>query len=424
MPSGGASPSGGALSSGGAEASGGAPTSGGASSGGETSSGGSAPIDCAASDSCVDFTTVQQEIDGFGAASVGNGLLSTAVLDASFSNDTNQQMGLSVLRVEIVVGGESDWETEKSNATNAKARGVQTVMATPWSPPASMKTNGSTVSGELRTDAYADYAAYLKSFYDYMDGAVDIISVQNEPNVRVDYISTDWNADQLLNFTRDYAQDIGAPFMMPETFNFDTSYSDPTLNDPTAESHVSYIGLHLYGAQMKTYSLAVEKNKKIWMTEYFYNGEDIGTLMQMAKNIMDCLDHEMNAYVWWFLAVPDCNLVTDSGALQNKAYIMAQFSKFIRPGSHRVGVAFEAQSGVYVQAFDGPKHVIVALNQNNSSKTQTFTISRGTFANAHQYTTSNSKKLSDDGAVDVTNGSFTVTLDAQSLTTFVADGSG
>ena len=82
------------------------------------------------------------------------------------------------------------------------------------------------------------------------------------------------------------------------------------------------------------------------------------------------------------------------------------------------------QNGVCVQAFDGPKRVIVALNQHNSGRSQTFTISSGRFTNARQYTTSNSKDLSDAGAVGVTNGSFTVALDAQSLTTFVADGTG
>ena len=119
---------------------------------------------------------------------------------------------------------------------------------------------------------------------------------------------------------------------MPEPFNLDTAYSDPTLNDAVAESHVSYIGWHLYDAQMKTCSLAVEKNR---MTDFCYNGENVGSLIQMAKNIMNCLKHQMNAYV--------------------------------------------------------------ALNQNNSATPQTSTISRGAFANVHQYTTSASKKLSDEG---------------------------
>jgi glucuronoarabinoxylan endo-1,4-beta-xylanase len=253
-------------------------------------------------------------------------------------------------------------------------------------------------------------------------GNVDVISVQNEPNIKVTYLSATWSATQLYNFTKNNAQDIGAPFMMPETYNYDTSYSDSTLNDPIAASHVNYIGLHLYGSTMKTYALAVTQQKKIWQTEHYYNPEDIGTMMTMGKEIMDCLANQMNAYVWWYLRMPGCNLITSSGAILNKGYIMAQFSKYIRPGSHRVTATYQPQSSVNVQAFSGTNNVIVALNRNTSAKSQTFTISSGNFTNVHRYTTSNTKKLSDDGTVAVTNNSFTVSLDAQSMTTFVADG--
>ena len=49
-----------------------------------------------------------------------------------------------------------------------------------------------------------------------------------------------------------------------------------------------------------TYDLAVQKGKKIWMTEYFLDPEDIGTMLTMAKQIMDCFENEMNAYIWWY----------------------------------------------------------------------------------------------------------------------------
>jgi hypothetical protein len=84
---------------------------------------------------------------------------------------------------------------------------------------------------------------------------------------------------------------------------------------------------------------------------------------------------------------------------------------------------YSPQSGVTVMAFAGAKNVIVAVNQNTSSKTQTFTVSKGVFANPKRYTTSSSKRLADAGTTTVANGSFTATLDAQSITTWVAEGS-
>jgi glucuronoarabinoxylan endo-1,4-beta-xylanase len=320
------------------------------------------------------------------------------------------------------VGGQSAWGTEKSNATNAKANGAKYVMATPWSPPASMKSNSNTIAGELNPSSYGDYAAYLKSYAQYMGSAVDVISIQNEPNVKVTYVSCTWSPTQLFNFMKNNAQDVGVPIMMPETYNYDTSYSDPVLNDTVAASHLSHIGLHLYGAQIKAYTLAVQKQKKIWMTEHFFDPEDAGNMMSMAKEIMDCLNSQMNGYVWWYLRTPNCNLVTSSGGITNKGYVMGQFSKFVRPGSHRVNVAYQPQTNVNVQAFSGTKNVIVALNRGSSAVKQTFTITAGSFANLHRYTTSSGKKLADDGPVTVTNNSFTASLDAQSVSTFVADG--
>jgi glucuronoarabinoxylan endo-1,4-beta-xylanase len=415
----GAGGSGGTTGAGGTLAGGGAGGTGGTA--GRSGAGGSA-LTCPSASACVDFTTLQQEIDGFGAASVGHGALTTTDLDTAFKNDTNGQLGLSIVRVEVRVEGESAWAAEKANAAGAKARGAKYAMASPWTAPASMKSNNSTVGGSLSTGAYADYAAYLKSFAKYMGSDVDIISMQNEPNIVVTYVSCSWNPTQMFNFVKNNAQDIGAAVLMPETSNYDKSYSDPVLNDATAASHVTHVGLHLYGGGATTYTLAVQKQKKIWMTEHMFDPEDIGTMMTMGKEIMDCMNSQMNAYIWWYLRVPNCNLITASGGITNKGYVMAQFSKYIRPGSHRASAPYQPQSNVNVQAYAGAKNVIVALNRNTAAKTQDFTIVSGSFANAHRYTTSNTKKLSDDGPVTVTNGMFTATLDPQSVTTFVADG--
>lgn len=63
------------------------------------------------------------------------------------------------------------------------------VMATPWSPPAWMKTGDSLASGELKDDpkVYASYAFYLTRFvlaYSAAGVPVDYITVQNEPQNR------------------------------------------------------------------------------------------------------------------------------------------------------------------------------------------------------------------------------------------------
>ncbi|WP_432825135.1 discoidin domain-containing protein [Dactylosporangium sp. CA-092794] len=63
------------------------------------------------------------------------------------------------------------------------------IMATPWSPPAWMKTSDSLASGELKDDpkVYAAYAVYLTRFvlaYTAAGAPVDYLSIQNEPQNR------------------------------------------------------------------------------------------------------------------------------------------------------------------------------------------------------------------------------------------------
>jgi glucuronoarabinoxylan endo-1,4-beta-xylanase len=206
---------------------------------------------------------------------------------------------------------------------------------------------------------------------------------------------------------------------MPETYNFDTSYSNPTLNDSVAASHISYIGLHLYGATMKDYTNALNKGKRLWMTEYYLNSDAMDTCLIIGKQILDCMYNNMSAYVWWYLRMPGCNIINYDGSILKKGYTIAQFSKFVRPGYHRVDATYEPQTGVYVVAFNGAQTVIVAVNLNTASKSQPFTFQNGTVTTAVKYTTSSAKSINNDGNVAVSGNSFTATLDAQSITTFV-----
>src|ERR1700744_4976738 len=85
----------------------------------------------------INFNNQHQVIHGFGGSSAWQGQLSTAELNTLFKNGTGQ-LGLNILRLRI--DPTMAWAQEAANAKNAKALGA-TVFATPWTPPASMKTN-------------------------------------------------------------------------------------------------------------------------------------------------------------------------------------------------------------------------------------------------------------------------------------------
>ena len=362
----------------------------------------------------INLSSVQQSIDGFGAATVWNGQLTDAEANAAF-NTGSGQMGLSICRVRFDPGGND--VDEKSNASKAKSRGAK-ILASVWSPPASMKSNNSTIGGSLNSSSYAAYATWLSNERSSF-GNIDVVSIQNEPNISVSYESCSWTAAQLQTFCQNNAQNIGGSVMMPEAYNFDISYSDPTLNNSTSASHISYIGGHLYGGSPFTYTNALNKGKKVWMTEHYLNPDDIGTCLTMAKEINDCMTNNMSAYVWWYVKQPDCNLMNAGGSLKKKGYTISQYARFVRPGYQRVDATYNPTGSVYVSAYKGSKIVVVAVNQGGSSVNLTFTYQNGTVTSVTKYTTSGSKNANNDGSINVTGGSFSTTLDAQSITSFV-----
>jgi len=374
-----------------------------------------------AGDAFVNASGVRQVIRGFGGSSAWHGAMSDSEFNSLFSNGNSQQIGLSILRVRI--DPNQNWSAELSNAGKAKARGA-IVLATPWTPPASMKDNNNVVQGHLNRSAYASYASYLKKYCDYMSSngaALYAISIQNEPDITVSYESCLWSATQLHDFLANNGAGIGSTkVVMPESFQFNFALSDPTLNDSTSASHVSIIGGHLYGSTPRAYALAKTKKKELWMTEYFVNDQSLSAAISTAKQIHDCMTiSDMSAYIWWFLRNDASGLINTGGTLQKRAYVLGQFSKFVRPGYNRIDATYNPTSNVYVSAYKGSKVVIVAINQGSSSVSQRFILQNTTVSSVTPWVTSGSKNIVQGTALKVSSGSFTASLPAQSVTTFV-----
>ncbi len=372
------------------------------------------PVVESTSEVIIKLTNLKQIIDGFGAATVWNGKLSATEMDVSFRNGEGQ-LGLTICRVRFDPNGNDN--DEIANASNAKARGA-IILASVWSPPASMKSNNNTIGGFIKESFYHDYALWLSNNR-VKFGNVDIISIQNEPNIKVNYESCEWTINQILDFCKYHASKIGGNVMIPECYNFDVTYSDPVLNDSVASSNISYIGGHIYGAKPFYYTNAIQKGKKVWMTEHYYDPDDIETCLKMAKEINDTMYYNMNAYVWWYLKEPKCNLIENGGIIKKKGYVISQFSKFIRPGYYRVEATYNPVDGVYVTAYKGSNVVVVVINENNFKVSQKFVFENGSPTNFIKYTTSSVKNLKKNGVITTVENSFTDILDSKSVTTFV-----
>jgi len=381
----------------------------------------------------IDLDDTKQVIRGFGAANIlpWRPDMTADEIQKAFGTGDGE-IGFSILRLRLP-NNPSEFGLNVRTAKAAHGMGVA-IMASPWSPPASMKDNNNTVGGRLKDDSYDDFAAYLKSFADYMAGngvPIHSISVQNEPDVSVSYESCDYTAEEMLKFMKENAPAVGVPVCAPESFHFAKSMSDPILNDSVATAHTAYISGHIYGGGLESYPLAAEKGKEIWITEHLVLDTEWNAVLGTGKEIHDCMVAGMSAYIWWYIVRFYGPIIDDDysrppgtqkGDVSQRGFVMSQFARFIRPGYYRVQSTTLPQRNIYVSAYKESESVIsiVALNTGNSPIYQTFTILNGNVDSVLPYTTTNLKNCTAGSTVTLENNSFTVLLEPSSITTFVA----
>lgn len=112
----------------------------------------------------VNSNVSHQRMDGFGAGVVfldaGLNPLSDAQMDQLYGSGPGQ-FGLTLIRVRVSPTG--NYSDALESGRKAHVRGAK-IFATPWTPPASMKTNNNLVGGALLPSEYGNYVAYLNSF--------------------------------------------------------------------------------------------------------------------------------------------------------------------------------------------------------------------------------------------------------------------
>ena len=382
----------------------------------------------------VDFGTTYQTIRGFGGSTAWMPQLTTAQTDALFGQ-TGSDVGLSMLRVRIDPGGEPNWGTELANAQQARALGAS-VIATPWTPPASMKSNDNTVMGSLNPGSYGDYANYLESYVTYMaKNNVPLygISMQNEPDANVSYESCAWTPAEMDAWVANNASVLTTKLIMPESESFSPAYSDAALNDANAVGNIGIVAGHLYGASPAYYVNAENKGKEVWMTEHYLTPTDaeptIADAIAAAEEVHASLTTgEYNAYFWWWAldwnpgaGVTNYGLVDTNNNTTYYGYALGQFSRFVRPGYVRANAAANPAPGVYVSAYKGSgNEVIVAINANAMAATVNFVLQNATATSMTPYQTTASGGLEPLPELKVGAQNFTSTLLPQSITTFVA----
>jgi O-glycosyl hydrolase len=193
-------------------------------------------------------------------------------------------------------------------------------------------------------------------------------------------------------------------------------------------SNISHLVTHTYAANdsLRLRQLAASIDKPLWVSEYG-DGDRSGLLL--ARRIRDdIVEKRAAAWIYWQFAdnAGDWGLVFNrlngrdsSYRLTRKFHVMAQFSRFIRPGCQIV----QASDDNTLAAYDPAKQsiVIVAVNDSRDLRTTTYRLTGVELkaGNASAFRTSHEEDLAPRSAIPIVGGKFTAQLPARSVTTFV-----
>jgi len=392
----------------------------------------------------VDATQTNQFIHCIGASSAWSGIGSLGT--ALFADDNvNGHLGLSSLRARIDPTG--NFSPEVSTLATAHSVNPNVLLwATEWSPPAQYKANNN-VDGGASNDTFlgassgspnsADtgLASYQVSFIQYAQshGApLYALSIQNEPNFNPTYEACLWTAGQFDVYTQalhSAIQNAGlsTKIMLPEPDNtFGMNLAATAMDDSNVAPMVGIIGTHLYGTStagnLSSFGFTHVTNQEWWETEISGNSTDIpGALTEAGWIQSSLVDSNMNAFHYWWLT----DLISNN-AFTIKAYVLGNYSKFIRPGYYRMGATESPTSGVLVSAFkntntSSPQTVVfVAINNNSGTTSQAFSFNGVNVTSVTPWVTDSSNNLVQKSAVSVSGNSFTYSLTGSSVTSFVA----
>lgn len=405
----------------------------------------------------INWGTTYQSIDGFGGAPLDAGTtpLTSAQADFFFSQSG---LGFSLARVRLfpssacsppacvaVTGGATIEAAVLANAQLAYARGAK-IWATEWSPPASMKDSGVYSGGGnfLGTAAnYAALAAAQASFVTLMTGTYGIpiyaISPQNEPDISTVYESCLWTAQQIHDYIPYLSAALAAAgysstkIMIDEDTNWQNNLTTTAMNDAAVAADVGIIAAHYYGGGYgnsinwgTSFSAA---NQRVWETEVSdfstYDGSITSGLTYAAQIHQWLTVAQANAWHYWLLEGRNFNdneALTDRyGNPAKRAYAMGNWAKFVRPGWVRIGTTYSG--GLLISAFrdlPGANFAVVVVN-SGSSALQTISLSGApSFASVTPWITSSTYSLVAQSPVPISSGSWTYTIPASSIVTFVA----
>jgi glucuronoarabinoxylan endo-1,4-beta-xylanase len=347
-------------------------------------------------------------------------------------------------------------------AKEARRYGVRRFHAVAWSAPGYMKTNGSdkgggTLLGVPGTEnfgedwrrAYADYLIEYVRCYRREGIKITDIAFVNEPELGLLYASMEFSAKQLVDLARVVgdriaASDLRLALVCCEAMDweFQLEYTRAIEADPIASGYIDIHSAHGY--------VDVEKHGKtrrrltterpIWMTEWVPDLHGKGgwdetwdgrpsSGIRVAADIHDSLTVSgVSAYIYWFGASTGTTraLIQVEGnkyRVSKRLWALAAFSRFIRPGAHRVRADARGGGRLKIAAFANRagNKVLTLLNLARTASDLVVQFAGTPPVSVQAFLTDEHHSLEAVKYVAPAEGVLTASLPPRSLTTVVLD---
>jgi len=295
----------------------------------------------------------------------------------------------------------------------AAAGGKLTLFASPWSPPAFMKTNNDILhGGKLKKEFYQPWANYYTKFIKtYEAEGIPIwgITIQNEPMATQKWESCIYSGEDERDFLKNYLgptmkkAGLGDKKIIGWDHNRDLLYqrASTLLNDPEAAKYLWGIGFHWYepwsgGEPMYDNLKLVNQafpGKNLLFTEGCKEAFSLAKVndWKLGEKYGANMIHDFNngsvGFTDWNILLDETggpnhvgnfcfapiigNTKTGELIYTNEYYYIGHFSKFIQPGAKRI-VSAASRSQLQTTAFKNPDGTVAVIVMNDGDKQTKF----------------------------------------------------
>ncbi|PKP10720.1 MAG: glycosyl hydrolase [Bacteroidetes bacterium HGW-Bacteroidetes-4] len=277
------------------------------------------------------------------------------------------------------------------------------LLASPWSPPAWMKTNQHMLQGgELKPEHYQTWANYFVRFIEaYRAKQIPVwaVSVQNEPMAVQTWESCVYTAEQERDFVKN---NLGPTFEKHQLSDVKIVVWDhnrgimyqrasTVYDDPDARKYVWGTGFHWYtGDHFDNVKQVAEAfpDKKLLFTEgcvFPFNYDKLNDWNwgeRYGESVIKDLNNSAVGWIDWNIVLDEkggpnhvanyCfapvigNTQTDEVIFMNSFYYLGHFSRFIRPGAKRIICSSNYDDLLATAAINqNGSIVVVAMNQTD-----------------------------------------------------------